>query len=94
MWSHDKTLLHCRGTASEYAAVIAGALGMLGAFCGVAVAYIVTVAYFRSQLEARVSQVPVVDLVLFLIALPLVASLGGWLLPGCEPAGIGRRPIE
>jgi cytochrome bd-type quinol oxidase subunit 1 len=67
---------------------------MLGAFCGVAVAYIVSMAYFRSQLEERLGQVPVVDIVSILIALPLVASFGGWLMAGREPADIGRQPIE
>jgi putative ABC transport system permease protein len=81
-------------TRRSITAATAGALGMLGAFCGVAVAYIVSMAYFRSQLEERLGQVPVVDIVSILIALPLVASFGGWLMAGREPADIGRQPIE
>lgn len=81
-------------TRRSIAAATAGALGMLGAFCGVAVAYIVSVAYFRSQLEERLGQFPVVDIVLILFALPLAASFGGWLLAGREPPDMGRQPIE
>jgi putative ABC transport system permease protein len=81
-------------TRRRITAATAGALGILGAFGGVGVAYIVSVAYFRSQLQARVGHVPVVDLVLILVGLPLTASLGGWLLAGREPANIGRQSIE
>jgi putative ABC transport system permease protein len=81
-------------TRRRITAATAGLLGVLGAICGVAVAYIVGVAYFRSQLQARIDQVPAVDLVLILLGLPLAASLGGWLLAGREPANIGRQSIE
>jgi putative ABC transport system permease protein len=83
-----------RCTRRSITATTAGMLGFLGAICGVAVAYVVTVAYFRSQLEQRVGHVPVVDLALILVGLPLIASLAGWLLAGGEPADLGRQPIE
>jgi putative ABC transport system permease protein len=38
--------------------------------------------------------VPVVDLVLILVGLPVLAAAGGWLLAGREPAGIARQPLE
>jgi putative ABC transport system permease protein len=81
-------------TRRSITAATAGALGVLGALCGVAVAYTVSVAYFRSQLQERLGQVPVIDLLLILVGLPLVAALGGWVLAGREPEGLARQPIS
>ena len=81
-------------TRRSITAATAGALGLLGAWCGVSVAYLVTTAYFRSQLQQRVGQAPVVELILILLGLPLIASLGGWLLAGREPRDIGRQQTE
>jgi putative ABC transport system permease protein len=72
----------------------AGALGLLGALLGTAVAYITTIALFRSQLSERMGQVPVLDLVLVVVGLPVVATVGSWLLAGREPPAIARQPIE
>jgi putative ABC transport system permease protein len=38
--------------------------------------------------------VPVVDLLLILVGLPLVAAAGGWLLAGRQPPAISRQPLE
>jgi putative ABC transport system permease protein len=70
----------------------AGALGLAGALLGTAVAYLATVAYFRSQLGERMSDVPVLDLVLVVIGLPAAAAIGSWLLAGREPATIAHQP--
>jgi putative ABC transport system permease protein len=70
-----------------------GALGLLGALLGTAVAYVAT-ATFRSRLSQRMSQVPVLDLVLVLVGLPLAAAAGGWLFAGREPAAIAHQPLE
>jgi putative ABC transport system permease protein len=40
------------------------------------------------------SHVPVFDLLLILIGLPVVAAAGGWLFAGREPAAIAHQPIE
>lgn len=40
------------------------------------------------------SQVPILDLVLIVIGLPIVATIGSWLLAGREPPAIARQPIE
>lgn len=50
--------------------------------------------FFRSQLSERMGSVPVLDLVLVLVGLPLVAAAGGWLVAGREPGAIARQPIE
>jgi putative ABC transport system permease protein len=72
----------------------AGALGLVAALLGTAVAYLATIALFRSQLGERMSQVPILDLVLIVIGLPIVATIGSWLLAGREPPAIARQPIE
>ena len=81
-------------TQRNITAATAGALGILGALCGVAVAYLITMTYFRSQLADAWATSLWGDLVLILIAMPLMASIAGWLLAGREPADIGRHRIE
>lgn len=72
----------------------AGALGLLGALLGTAVAYLAAVAWYRSSLGTTLSHVPVDDLVVILAGLPLAATIGGWLLAGREPPAIARQPLE
>jgi putative ABC transport system permease protein len=38
--------------------------------------------------------VPVADLIVILVGLPLAATAGGWLLAGREPPTIARQPLE
>jgi putative ABC transport system permease protein len=38
--------------------------------------------------------VPLTDVLILLVGLPLVATAGGWLLAGREPPLIARQPIE
>jgi putative ABC transport system permease protein len=38
--------------------------------------------------------VPVTDLVILLIGLPLAAAAGGWLFAGREPPAVARQPLE
>lgn len=71
----------------------AGALALLGAVVGTAGAYAALLAWYRSDLSV-LGRVPVVDLLLILVGLPVVASACGWLLAGREPAGLSRRAIE
>lgn len=61
---------------------------------GTAVAYLATAAFFRSQLIERMSNVPVLDLLLILIGLPVGAAAGGWLFAGREPELIAHQPIQ
>ncbi|MGH8960370.1 MAG: hypothetical protein ACRDWT_04075 [Jatrophihabitantaceae bacterium] len=72
----------------------AGALGLLGAVLGTAVAYLATAAFFRGQLIERMSNIPALDLLLILIGLPVAAAAGGWLFAGREPELIAHQPIE
>jgi putative ABC transport system permease protein len=75
-------------------ATTAGAVGLLGALLGTVVAYLDAAVFFGSQLTQRMSHVPVLDLVLILVGLPVVAAAGGWLFAGREPPAIAHQPLE
>ncbi len=85
-------------TRRALTAVTAGALGLLGAVLGVGAGYVAAVAYFRGDtLEgglSALSAVPVTNLVILLIGMPLLAAAGGWLFAGREPPALGRQPIS
>jgi putative ABC transport system permease protein len=70
-----------------------GALALLGALLGTAGAYAALVVWYRSDLSA-LGRVPVTNLVLILVGLPLLAVAGGWLLAGREPPAIAHQPLE
>jgi putative ABC transport system permease protein len=72
----------------------AGALGVLGAILGMAGAVIAGLAWARSSLSATFGDVPVPDILLLLVGLPLIAAVGGWLLAGREPQVISGQPLE
>jgi putative ABC transport system permease protein len=71
----------------------AGSLALLGALLGTAGAYLALLAWYRSQLHL-LSHVPVVDLVVIMVGLPLAATTAGWLLAGRQPPAIARQPLE
>jgi putative ABC transport system permease protein len=78
-------------------AATAGALALIGAVVGTAGGYIAAIAFFRtSQLDtlSSLNSIPVANLLLILVGMPLIAVSGGWLLTGREPSAIGRRPLE
>jgi putative ABC transport system permease protein len=75
-------------------AATAGALGLLAAVLGTAVAYLATLAFFRPELAQRMSHTPVLDLLLILIGLPVAAAAGGWLFAGRQPPAIAHQPLE
>ena len=86
-------------TRRSLTAVTAGGLAFLGALLGTVAAYIGLFGWFRSNaLEGGVSDiidhVPWSNLFLILVALPIAATLIGWVLAGREPPGIGTRPME
>jgi putative ABC transport system permease protein len=85
-------------TRRTLTAVTAGALGFLGALLGTLAGYIGVIGWIRTNsLNGGVSalgNVPVSNLLLILVAMPLVAAAAGWLLAGREPQVIGRQPIE
>jgi putative ABC transport system permease protein len=87
------------GTARRaLAATTAGALALLGAVLGTVGGYVGTLGYFRTNsfnggVAAIFSTVPVQNLLVILVGMPLVAIAGGWLLAGREPRAMSRQPI-
>jgi hypothetical protein len=84
-------------TARAICAATAGALALVGAIVGVMAGYIAAIGFFRTnQLDtpSSLTSIPVPNLLLILVGMPLIAVIGGWLLAGREPSAIGRRPLE
>ncbi len=79
-------------------AATAGALGLLGAILGTFAGYIGVIASLRgNSLNGGISalgNVPVANLLVILLGLPLVAAAAGWLLAGRQPPTLARQPIE
>ncbi|HXS64209.1 MAG TPA: FtsX-like permease family protein [Streptosporangiaceae bacterium] len=78
-------------------AATAGALALTGAVAGLVAGYVAAIGFFRtSQLDnlSALTSIPVFNLLLIGVGLPLVAAAGGWLLAGREPSAIGRLPLE
>jgi putative ABC transport system permease protein len=75
-------------------AATAAALGLLGAILGMAGAVIAGLAWAHSSLSATFGDVPLTDVLILLIGLPLIAAAGGWLLAGREPDVISRQPLD
>jgi putative ABC transport system permease protein len=81
-------------TRRTITAATAAALGLLGAILGLAFAVAACLAWAHASLSALFGDVPVTDVLVLLVGLPLVAAVGGWLLSGREPPRIARQPIE
>ena len=75
-------------------AATAAALGLLGAILGMAGAIVAALAWAHSSLSAMFGDVPLADVLILLLGLPLVAAAAGWLLAGREPAAIARQPLD
>jgi putative ABC transport system permease protein len=80
-------------TRRTLTAATAGALAILGLLLGIAGAYLALVAGYRSDL-GNLSRVPILDLTITAVGLPLLAALAGWLLAGREPPSIARQPLQ
>ncbi len=81
-------------TRRTITAATAAALGLLGAILGMTGAVIAGLAWAHSSLSAMFGDVPLADVLILLVGLPLVAAAGGWLLAGREPPLIARQPME
>ena len=75
-------------------AATAAALGLLGAILGMAGAVIAGLAWARSSLSVMFGDVPLTDVLILLLGLPLIAAAAGWLLAGREPKVIARQPLD
>jgi len=81
-------------TRRTITAATAAALGVLGAILGAAGAVIACLAWAHSNLSAMFGDVPLDDVLILLIGLPLIAAAGGWLLADREPEVISRQPLD
>jgi putative ABC transport system permease protein len=97
----DLRILTAAGASSfmrrNLTGVTAGALALIGAVVGTAAGYIALIAFSRTNsLDglSSLSSVPVTNLLIILIAMPVGATVGGWLLAGREPAAFAHQPIE
>jgi len=52
------------------------------------------VAWTHSSPSAIFGGVPLTDVLILLVGLPLIAAAGGWLLAGREPEAIARQPLD
>jgi putative ABC transport system permease protein len=86
-------------TRRNLTAATAGALGFTGAVLGTVGGYVAAAGWFRTNslnggLGAIVTTVPVTNLLIILIGMPLVAAAGGWLFAGRQPRDMAHRPLE
>ncbi len=80
-------------TRRALTAATAGALALLGAILGTAGAYAALLAWHRSNLDP-LTNIPLFNLVIIVVALPVIATASGWLLAGREPQFITRQPLD
>jgi putative ABC transport system permease protein len=86
-------------TRRNITAATAGALGFTGAVLGTVGGYVGTAGWFRTNsldggLTAIFTTVPVTNLIIILIGMPLVAAIGGWIFAGRQPRDLGHQPLE
>ena len=84
-------------TRRTITAATAGGLAFTGAVIGIAGGYLAAIGFFRSNsLDglSGLSSIPVSNLLLILVGMPLAAVVIGWLVTGREPAGMSHQPLE
>jgi putative ABC transport system permease protein len=85
-------------TRRALTAATAGGLGLLGAVLGTFAGYLGVIGWLRdNSLDGGIGalgNVPVTNLLVILVGMPVVATVVGWLLAGREPAAIAHQPIE
>ncbi|MGH3167921.1 MAG: FtsX-like permease family protein, partial [Trebonia sp.] len=84
-------------TRRTITAATAGALALTGAVIGIVGGYLATMAVARGDQQIGLSalrSVPVTNLLVILIGMPLAAVIIGWLVAGREPAAVARQPLE
>ena len=84
-------------TRRTITAATAGALALTGAVVGIVGGYLAAIGFFRSNsLDglSSLTSIPVTNLLVILVGMPLAATALGWLLAGRDPAGLARQPLE
>jgi putative ABC transport system permease protein len=80
-------------TRRTLTATTAGTLALLGALLGSAAAYLALAAGHRSDISV-LSRVPVLDLTITIVGVPVAAALAGWILAGRKPSAIARQALD
>ena len=70
-----------------------GALATLGVILGTAAAYGALMGAYHSQLN-KLTPLPLLQLMLLGVGLPVVATAAGWLVAGHEPASFARQALD
>jgi putative ABC transport system permease protein len=86
-------------TRRTLTAATAGGLAFLGALLGTVAAYVGLAGWFHTNaleggLSDIIDHIPWSNLFLIVIAMPVAATIVGWLLAGRDPSGISSRPME
>jgi len=86
-------------TRRNLTAATAGALALTAAVLGTVAGYVAASGFFRTNsfnggIPALITTIPVQNLLLIIVGMPLVAAIGGWLLAGREQPALGRQPLE
>jgi putative ABC transport system permease protein len=95
--ANDLRILAATGASSTtrraLTAATAGTLALLGAGLGTAGAYAGLLAWHRSDLTP-LGHVPITNLIIIIVGLPVIAAAAGWLLAGRQPPGLAQQPLE
>jgi putative ABC transport system permease protein len=81
------------GMRRKLTAATAGSLALLGVLLGVTAAYLALVGAYSHNLDA-LGHVPVVDLAVTALGVPVLAAAAGWLLAGHQPPAIARAALD
>jgi putative ABC transport system permease protein len=85
-------------TRRTLTAVTTGALGFLGALLGTVGGYVALIGWLRGNSLnggiAALGNVPVEDLLVILLGMPVFAALVAWIFAGREPTAMAHQPIE
>jgi putative ABC transport system permease protein len=80
-------------TRRTLTATTAGSLAFLGALLGTVGAYAILAAGFISDL-GTLTPVPVLQLAVIAVGVPVAAMIAGWVMAGREPPALARRVME
>lgn len=85
-------------TRRNLTAVTAGAMALLGSVIGTFTGYVAIIGWLREKSIngglASLANVPVSNLLMILVGMPVVAGAAAWTLAGREPYAISRQPME